>query len=135
MGRWSMSENSEALRRSYEAFNSGDVDTVSQVFADDVRWEGPNTPGVPMSGVSEGKEAVLQALARIFEDFDRFDISADEMVEEGDTIIVLSHVEARTKSGNEIKLPGVEIWRMSNGKAARVQSLVDTAEVKKALGG
>ena len=30
------------------------------------------------------------------------------------------------------ELPGVEIWRMSVGKAQRVQSLIDTAEVKKA---
>jgi len=57
------------------------------------------------------------------------------MVEEGDTIVVLSHIEARSRSGNEVKSPGVEIWRMSDGKAGRVQSLVDTAEVKKALGG
>ena len=57
------------------------------------------------------------------------------MVEEGDTIVVLSHIEGKTKEGNEIKLPGVEIWRMSGGKASRVQSLVDTAEMKRALSG
>jgi ketosteroid isomerase-like protein len=129
-----MSENSDILKRGYEAFNSGDVETVSEVFADDASWEGPNTPGVPMSGVNEGKEAVLKALGQIGEDFERFHVSPDEMVEEGGTIVVLSHVDGRTKSGNEIKLPGVEIWRMSEGKAKRVQSLVDTAELKKALG-
>ena len=34
-----------------------------------------------------------------------------------------------------VKLPGAEVWRMSGGKAKRVQSLSDTAELKKALGG
>ena len=130
-----MSENSDVLKRGYEAFNSGDVDTVKEIFADDVRWEGPNTEGVPMSGVSEGKDAVLQALAEIGENFEKFHVSPDEMVEQGDTIVVLSHLEAKTKSGTEVKLPGVEIWRMSEGKATRVQSLVDTAEIKKALEG
>jgi uncharacterized protein len=133
--RWSMSENSEVLKRGYAAFNSGDVETVSEVFADDASWEGPNTPGVPMSGVNEGKGAVLQALAQIGQDFERFHVSPDQMIEEGGTIVVLSHVEARTKSGNDVKLPGVEIWRMSDGKATRVQSLLDTAELKKALDG
>ena len=130
-----MSENSDALQRGYDAFNSGDIDTVAEIFADDIKWEGPNTEGVPMSGSHDGKDAVLQALGQIGESFESFNVSPDEMVEEGETIVVLSHLEAKTKSGNELSMPGVEIWRMSDGKAQRVQSLSDTAEVKKALGG
>jgi hypothetical protein len=49
--------------------------------------------------------------------------------------VVLSHIEGKTKSGNDVKLPGVEVWRMTDGKAERVQSLVDTAEMKQALEG
>jgi len=129
-----MSENSDALKRGYEAFNAGDIDTVSEIFADDISWEGPNTSGVPMSGLNEGKEGVLQALGHIGQLFQTFRVSPDEMIEQGDTIVVLSHIEGTTAtSGNEIKLPGVEVWRMSDGKARRVQSLVDTAELKAAL--
>ena len=129
-----MSENSDALRGAYDGFNNGDVEAVAAVLADDVRWEGPNTEGVPMSGLSEGKDAVLQALGQIGELFSNFKASPDEMVEQGDTVVVLSHLEGESKSGNSVKLPGVEVWRMSGGKANRVQSLVDTAEMKKALG-
>ena len=128
-----MSENSDALKRGYEAFNGGDAQTLSELFADDVHWEGPSTEGVPMSGTHEGRDAVLQALGAIGESFETFGVSPDEMVEQADTIVVLSHIEARSTSGNDLKLPGVEIWRMSGGKARRVQSLIDTAEVKKAL--
>jgi ketosteroid isomerase-like protein len=130
-----MSQNSDALKRGYEAFNSGDPEVLAELYTDDVRWEGPNTEGLPMSGVTEGKDAVLQALAGIGEVFESFHVSPDEMVEEGNTIVVLSHIEGKTKSGNEVKLPGVEIWRMTDGKAERVQSLIDTAEMKQALGG
>jgi uncharacterized protein len=129
-----MSENTDALKRGYDAFNSGDVDAVAEIFADDITWEGPNTEGVPMSGKNEGKDAVLQALGSIAENFERFDVSPDEMIEQGETIVVLSHLDAKTKSGNELKLPGAEVWRMSDGKAQRVQSLSDTAAVKEALG-
>jgi ketosteroid isomerase-like protein len=131
-----MSENTDALKRGYDAFNRGDVETVSAIFADDIRWEGPNTEGLPMSGVHEGKQAVLEALGRIGgEYFETFRASPDEMVEEGGTVVVLSHLEGRTRSGNDVKLPGVEIWRMGDGIAQRVQSLTDTAEMKQALGG
>lgn len=129
-----MSENSDALKRGYEAFNKGDIETVREIFADDIRWEGPNAEGVPMSGVNEGVDAVLQALGQIGENFESFTVSPDEMVEEGDTIVVLSHLDARTKNGKEVKLPGAEIWRMSGGEAKRVQSLTDTAIVREALG-
>ena len=128
-----MSENSDALKRGYEAFNNGDAETVAELYSDDVTWEGPNSDGVPMSGKHEGKDAVMQALGQIGEMFESFNVSPDELVEEGDTIVVLSHITAKTKSGNELKLPGVEVWRMSDGIAQRVQSLIDTAEVKAAL--
>lgn len=130
-----MSQNTDNLKRGYEAFNSGDIDTVAELYTDDVRWEGPNTSGLPMSGVTEGKDAVLQALGQIPEQFETFSVSPDELIEQDDTVVVLSHIEGKTKAGNEVKLPGVEIWRMTGGKANRVQSLVDTAEMKQALGG
>ena len=129
-----MSENSDALKNGYEAFNSGDADTLAALYTDDVTWEGPNTEGVPMSGKTEGKDAVLQALGQIGEVFESFHVSPDEMIEDGGTIVVLSHIEAKTKSGNEVKTAGAEIWRMEGGKANRVQSLADTAEMKAALG-
>ena len=129
-----MSQNADAVKRGYDAFNAGDIDTVSKIFADDISWEGPNTSGVPMSGLNEGKDAVLQALGHIEQLFQTFHVSPDEMIEQGDTVVVLSHIEGTTAtSGSDIKLPGVEIWRMSDGQAQRVQSLVDTAELKAAF--
>ena|SRR5947209_9237013 len=129
-----MSENSDLIKRGYEAFNSGDVETLSEVFADDIRWEGPNAEGVPMSGVHEGKDAVLQALGQISENFEKFSVSPDELVEEGDTVVVLSHLEAKARTGTEVKLPGAEVFRVSDGKIKRVQSLADTAELQRAAG-
>jgi uncharacterized protein len=129
-----MSENADVIKRGYEAFNSGDAETLSEVFADDVRWEGPSAEGVPMSGTHEGKDAVLQALGQISENFEKFTVSPDEMVEEGDTVVVLSHLEAKARSGNEVKLPGAEVFRLSGGEIKRVQSLADTAELQQALG-
>jgi len=131
-----MSENTEVLRRGYDAFNRGDLATVAELFHDDISWEGPNSSGVPMSGMNEGKQAVLEALGEIptvF--FESIHVSPDEMVEENDTVVVLSHIEGRTRAGNDVKLPGVEIWRMRDGRMQRCQSLLDTAELKQALVG
>ena len=129
-----MSENTDALKRGYDAFNAGDADALAELYEDDVRWEGPNAEGVPMSGTYEGKDAVMQALGSIGDDFEEFRVTPDEMIEQGGTVVALSHIEAKTKSGNELKSPSVEIWRMSGGKVSRAQTLADTAEMKEALG-
>lgn len=129
-----MSENSDALENAYEAFNSGDAATVAALYADDVTWEGPTTEGLPMSGKTEGKDGVMQALGQFGELYESFEVSPDEMLEAGDTIVVLSHVNARTRSGKDFEYPSVEVWRFgADGKVTRVQSLADTAQIKEAL--
>ena len=42
---------------------------------------------------------MLEVLGAIDNDFESFDVSPDEMVEDGDTIVVLSQINAKSKSG------------------------------------
>ena len=49
--------------------------------------------------------------------------------------MVLGHTEARTKTGNDVKVPFVHVWRMSDGAVGRGQLLTDTAVILEALGG
>ncbi len=59
-----------------------------------------------------------------------------ETVDGGDTVVVLSHVEATAKETDKsVKLPFVHIWRFnSDGQATEVQALTDTAMAADALG-
>lgn len=67
------------------------------------------------------------------EPFESFASEPDEFIEEGDTVVVLGHSQARTKSGNELKVPFVHVWRMQDGTIKRGQLLTDTAAVLRAL--
>ena len=128
-----MSQNTDVLSRGFDAFTGGDTETVMATFADDIRWEGPNSEDLPGGGVHEGKEAVMQALGRIFESWESFSATIDEFVEQGDAVVVLGHTEGRTRAGNDIKTPFVHIWRMRDGHGREVQVLSDTLEVARAL--
>jgi uncharacterized protein len=131
-----VAENTEIMRKAYDAFNSGDMDTVLEAWSDDIRWEGTNDERIPGAGTHEGKDAAAAALGKITESFDGFQAPADEFIEQGDTLVVLGHSEGTAKeTGNSFKVPYVHVWRMEDGKAKRVQLLTDTAEVVKALGG
>ncbi|QDG88162.1 nuclear transport factor 2 family protein [Pseudarthrobacter sp. NIBRBAC000502770] len=50
-------ENTELIRRGYDAFNAGDMNTLAELFADDAVWYAAGT-GV-LSGKKEGRDAVL----------------------------------------------------------------------------
>ena len=119
----------------YDAFNSGDAETLAGVFAEDVRWEGANDERVPGAGTFDGRDDVLAALGRGVEPFESFSSKPDEWIEDGDTVVVLGHTEGRTKSGNDLKVPFVHVWRMSGGTIQRGQVLTDTSMVLKVLEG
>ena len=50
-------ENVELVRRGYAAFNSGDMATLSDMFAEDAVWHVAGS-GV-LSGTKQGRDAVL----------------------------------------------------------------------------
>ena len=54
--------NAVAARRSYEAWNSGDLDVIREYFTDDavLHFAGNNA----MSGTYRGRDAVMDAIAR-----------------------------------------------------------------------
>jgi uncharacterized protein len=130
-----MSENVDTLQRGYDAFNSGDGETLAGVFAEDVRWEGTNDDRVPGAGTFDGRDDALAALGRSTEPFDSVQSHPDEFIEQGDTVVVLGRTEASTKSGNEVKVPFVHVWRMSDGTIKRGQLLTDTAVILGAIEG
>ncbi len=127
--------NTDTLKQGYEAFGRGDLDGATENFADDIRWENPEASQVPNNGVTEGRDAVKQLFADLANHWESFSIVPDEFIESGDTVVVLSHAEAKGKqTGKEVKLPWVHIWRFSDGKATEVQALTDTALAAEALG-
>ena len=127
--------NVDTLKQGYEAFGRGDLDGATKDFADDIRWENPEAPQLPNSGVTEGKDQVKQFFAELGNYWESFNLTPDEFLESGETVVVLSHAEAKGKdTGKDVKLPWVHIWRFEGGKAVEVQALTDTALAADALG-
>ena len=127
--------NADTLRQGYEAFGSGDLDAVLENWHDDARWENPNAKQIPSPGEHEGKEAIRSLLEETPQYWERFDLSVDETLEDGDTVVGLGHVDAKAReTGNEVKFPFVHIARFRDGKIERFQVLGDTALIGEALG-
>ena len=121
--------NLERARAGYEAFASGDLATVMDLFSDDIVWHsGGNNI---LAGVYEGKEAVLGYFGRLMQETggsfknDIHDLLAND--EHGVALVTSS----ATRGGKSYEENSVHVFHMRDGKVteywsfAEDQSLVD----------
>ena len=131
-----MGAHVDNLREGYAAFARGDVEAALELAHDDVLWQGTPVEKLPGAGKHQGKEALQQMLAAIREHWDDFALSADQFVEDGDTVVVLGHVQAKARAtGKTVKVPFAHVLTFEEGKVRRMTSLADTAIFVAALSG
>jgi ketosteroid isomerase-like protein len=128
-----MAEHIDEMRKRYDAFNQGDVETATELWADDFVWQGSNSTDLPGGGEHRGKEEALRVLGEAVGAWDEFSLSADEFLENGDTVVVLGHTDVK-KGDNSAQIPVVHIWRFQGDQASRLQIVTDTLQGAKLLG-
>jgi uncharacterized protein len=128
-----MAGKTDALRQRYERFSQGDLDGALDLWTDDFVWEGSNSPDMPGSGKHEGKQAAIEVLQQAVGAWDSFELTADEFLEQGDTVVVLGHTDV-AKGDQSTRLPVVHIWRYrGDDEICRLQILTDTLEAARIL--
>ena len=130
------SQNLAAVQDLYAAFGRGDIPAVLGAMSPDIVWnEAENFPyadGNPY----RGPEAVLHGVfARIGADWDGFSVVPEELIDGGDTIVMLGRYTGGHKaSGGAMDAQVVHVWRMKDGKAVGFQQYADTLHVARATG-
>jgi ketosteroid isomerase-like protein len=123
----------DRMRERYDKFNQGDIDGATDLWSDDFVWDGGNSTELPGGGERDGKEAALQAMQEAVGAWDEFKLSADEFLEEGDTVVVLAHTNVK-KGDNSAELPVVHVWRWEGDQIKRLQILTETYQTAQLLG-
>jgi ketosteroid isomerase-like protein len=127
-------DNVERIRSAFERWNAGDREPPLDDFDPDI--EITTTIGVAFRGEPfRGHEGAREWLAALDENFDRWDLIADEFHDRGDTVVVLGHVRARGRASG-VELDQVVGWllRLRNGKVYYFQSFLDHEEALTAGG-
>src|SRR3954453_20461072 len=122
-----MAGKTDQMRERYDKFNQGDIDGATDLWADDSLWQGSNSTELPGGGEHQGKDEALQVLQEAVGAWDEFDLSADEFLEEGDTVVVLGHTDVK-KNDKSAEVPVVHIWRWEGDEIKRFQILTDTLQ-------
>jgi ketosteroid isomerase-like protein len=128
-----MAGKADALRERYQRFSQGDLEGALDLWADDFVWEGANSSELPGSGRHEGKQQAIEVLQQAVGAWDKFELTADEFLEQGDTVVVLGHTDVE-KEGRSARTPVVHIWRFRGDEVARLQILTDTLQGARVLG-
>ncbi len=84
------------------AMGSGDMETMSNLMADDMVWQNEGDSNVPWIGPWEGKEAIFGFLQVFSSNFETLLWENEDVMASGDTAAVFGRMNARmTGSGKE----------------------------------
>lgn len=129
-------QNADLVRSIYEAFAAGDVAGVIGRMSTTIVWnEAENFPyadGNPYVG----PEAVARGVfARCAGEWDGFGVDVEEILDAGDSIVVLARYRGTFKAtGRAQHTQAVHVWRVADGKAVRFQQYADTLQVARVTG-
>lgn len=129
-----MSEQNIAFVRGlYEAFGRGDVDTVLAGFDENIEWN--ESEGMPYGGQYHSPQEVAEnVFAPIPDDFVDFDVTPEEILADGERVVVLlTYRGAGKESGKALQMPAAHVWTVRDGKITKFVQLADSAIINAAL--
>lgn len=108
-------ENGELVRSGYEAFSKGDMETIANIFAPDIRW---NISGRNLiSGTYNGQEETFAFFGKLMEQTDgTFTVGVHDVLASDDHVVVLAK-ESASRNGKSLDSDDVHVWHLANGKA------------------
>ena len=128
-------ENVELVRAVYAAFAAGDVPAVLGAMSPEIVWhEAENFPYADRNPYL-GPEAVLTGVfGRIATDWDGFAAVPKEMLDAGDTVIVLGRYEGTYReTGRTLDAQLAHVWRVADGRIVGFQQYTDTLQADRVV--
>ncbi|HUO37919.1 MAG TPA: nuclear transport factor 2 family protein [Mycobacterium sp.] len=118
-------QNIEIAKRGYDAFSSGDMETVMSLIDDDIDWVQPGESAI--SGTYHGKGELSELLRRMAEKGTT--VRPLRFFADGDTVVVLSEGTVGGETARE-----VDVLTIRDGKTVRAEACTDTALMERVYG-
>ncbi|WP_197374771.1 nuclear transport factor 2 family protein [Mycolicibacterium baixiangningiae] len=118
-------QNIEIIKKGYDAFVSGDVETVMSLFDDNIEWVHPGASAI--SGTYHGKGELATYLTKMAEK--PLEVRVTRLIAEGDTVVALTDVTVAGERGRD-----ADVFTLRDGKTVRVEIYGDTALMERVYG-
>ncbi|MGE3772336.1 MAG: nuclear transport factor 2 family protein [Gammaproteobacteria bacterium] len=129
------SDNKRIVRNNFEQLALGNGAPLLDSLADDVQWTIIGT--TVLSKTFGGKQAVIDGLLLPFREAlvdGHIHIHVDNLLADGDYVIVQGHGEAMTKRGVAYNNTYCWVYRFEHGKIKALTEYLDTELVTRAFG-
>ncbi|HTT89044.1 MAG TPA: nuclear transport factor 2 family protein [Acidimicrobiales bacterium] len=114
--------NEELMRRGYEAFMTGDLETVMGIFDENIEWHVPGGQS-PLAGEYKGREQVRGFLLRIFELSEgTFSVEVHDVLANDDHAVVMLRATAR-RAGKSLDSNQCHVWHIKGSQATEFWGL------------
>jgi uncharacterized protein len=124
-------QNVQAMRRLYEAFNAGDLETFERGLSPDILWnEAENSlyaAGNPYRSFSAIRDGIFAPTAR---DYDNFRCDLEKLLDAGDYVIGTGRYRGKNKAtGKTLSAQFCHVAHVDQqGKLDTIQEYVDTLQ-------
>jgi ketosteroid isomerase-like protein len=125
--------NVEVVRRLYEAFNQGALDSVLEGANPDVEFDASQR--LPDEDVMRGRDAYRRFVERTFETWERFHVELDELLDAGDAVVAILLISGVGKASRvAVEERTAHVLWLRDGRPYRVKVFVDRDDALRAAG-
>ncbi|HMJ97148.1 MAG TPA: nuclear transport factor 2 family protein [Thermoleophilaceae bacterium] len=126
-------EDLETVRRAYDAFARGDLESLMTFLHPDIEWR--TTPDVPFMGNYSGLDEFLRGMDEWTSAFDDVTTEVQEMIDAGESVIVCHRMRGRGRdSGVEVDLAICQVVAVRDGKLVRMHDYSSRQDALAAAG-
>jgi steroid delta-isomerase-like uncharacterized protein len=130
-------ENKAVARRFFEAFNSGEVDALDDVVAEDAIDHDAYNPFA-----SDGREGAKKLIAMYRDAFPDLTMTVDDQIAEGDKVATMWHAEGTHEgelmgfagTGNRTTTRGIAVDRIEDGRVVEAWGQWDVLHLMQVIG-
>ena len=126
-------ENIALVKKLYEAFARGDLQTILDHVTEDVQLSNPGPSVVPFFGDRTGPEQVREFFDHLVSTQENVNLTMDQFIAQGEAVATLGRFTGHVKAtGKSFDSPVGHFFTIRNGKMARLVGLGDTANIASA---
>jgi ketosteroid isomerase-like protein len=129
-------ENVELVCAAWKAWDHGDMEAIFAFYDPEIVWDQTHAQAGELSAVYHGHDGVRKFLREWLAPFESYYARPEEFIDAGETVLVRLRQGGRGKqSGVEVEMPPYwQVYRLRDGRAARIEVYTDENEALKAVG-
>ena len=129
-------QNLEVVRRGYEAFGHGDMETLLSLLDEQIEWVTPGPSDLPTAGRRTGRQQVAEFFGTLTQAIEIQNFEPKTFIAQGEQVVVTGTDTSRVKAtGKVLDSSWAHVYTLKDGKVTHFQEYIDTSELVAELRG